>query len=418
MKIVNFGSCNIDYVYKLHHIVHVGETEHSEGRDVFPGGKGLNQSIAIAKAGATVYHAGLVGADGGLLLDTMQECGVDTSFVKKVDAPSGHAIIQVSSKGENSIFIHSGANGMITKEYVDEVLSHFEAGDLLVLQNEINNTPYIVQKAYERGMHTLINPSPIDENIEKIDFSQISYAVLNEIEGEFLTGHREPAKIISTLRARHPLLKIVLTLGDKGCMYHDGERLYYHSAYEVTAVDTTAAGDTFLGYFVAGLAIKEEPEETLQRASIAAALAVSVKGAAPSIPYVHEVQGAYGTMEPKDTGFSSVKDNFTRLIDNYLEINLRSATLSGLAEELGYSPVYTGQLFKKAKNMSFGKYVQAMRCSVAADLLRNTNLSVSQIINQIGYSNETFFRDKFKELYGVAPLTYRKTLQNQGGKKK
>ena len=160
MKIVNFGSCNIDYVYKLHHIVHVGETEHSEGRDVFPGGKGLNQSIAIAKAGATVYHAGLVGADGGLLLDTKQECGVDTSFVKKVDAPSGHAIIQVSSKGENSIFIHSGANGMITKEYVDEVLSHFEAGDLLVLQNEINELSYLIEQAHMRGMTVITTTRP------------------------------------------------------------------------------------------------------------------------------------------------------------------------------------------------------------------------------------------------------------------
>ena len=156
----------------------------------------------------------------------------------------------------------------------------------------------------------------------------------------------------------------------------------------------------------------------MKRASVAAALAVSVKGAAPSIPYEDGVKQAYATLQPKDAGFSDISDSVSQMIDGYLENNLRSATLSGLAEELGYSPVYTGQIVRKTKGVSFGKYVQARRCSVAADLLRNTKISVSEIINQIGYSNETFFRDKFKELYGVAPLTYRKTLQNQGGNKK
>ena len=118
MKIVNFGSCNIDYVYQLHHIVKVGETEQSSRRDVFPGGKGLNQSIAAAKAGAPIYHAGCIGKDGGVLLDTMKESGVDTRFVRITDEPSGHAVIQVSAKGENSIFIHAGANATFTEEFI------------------------------------------------------------------------------------------------------------------------------------------------------------------------------------------------------------------------------------------------------------------------------------------------------------
>ena len=416
MKIVNFGSCNIDYVYKLHHIVQVGETEQSVQREVFPGGKGLNQSIAIAKAGATVYHAGCIGSDGGLLLDTMISSGVDTRFVQTLDQPSGHAIIQVSRTGENSIFIHTGANGMFSKAYIDSVLSHFEKGDLLLLQNEINNTEYIVESAYQKGMQTVLNPSPIDENISKIDFNKISWVVLNEIEGEYLSGCKEPAKIVFALRKKYPHIKVVLTLGSKGCMYHDGDELYFHPAYEVPVVDTTAAGDTFMGYFIAAIADEKSAEIALKRACIASGLAVSQKGAAPSIPFADDVMAAYTVLHPKETEFVGREQTSREKIQKYMESSLQTATLSGLAEELGYSAVYAGQLVKKTMGKSFGKYLQETRCSVAAKLLRETQLPISEIIQETGYHNESFFRIKFKELYGVSPLNYRKTLKNQGGK--
>ena len=417
MKIVNFGSCNIDYVYQLDHIVKVGETEHSTRRDVFPGGKGLNQSIAIAKAGQKVYHAGCVGSDGKLLLDTMTDSGVDISFMQTLNEPSGHAVIQVSAKGENSIVIHSGANGMFATEYIDHVLSHFEKGDLLLLQNEINATEYIVEKAYEKGMITVINPSPIDENIEKIDFNKISYAVLNEIEGEYLSRCKEPAKIVSALRKKYPDLKVVLTLGDKGCMYHDGDDLYFHSAYDVPVVDTTAAGDTFMGYFKAGLSEGMDPDAILKRACVASALAVSVKGAAPSIPYEEEVRSASGVIKAKDTGFVANEETILAKIEAYIDENIQSISLATLSGELGYSSVYTGHIVKKTTGKSFSDYLKEKRCSMAAKLLRETDLPIGQVIHSVGYSNESFFRDKFKEFYGVSPLTYRKTLKNQGGTK-
>ena len=192
MKILNYGSCNIDYVYALDHILKVGETLVADKLSIFPGGKGLNQSIAIARAGAPVFHAGCVGSDGGFLLELMMASGVDTSYVKRVDEKNGHAIIEVSREGDNSIFIYAGSNGMIEKADVDTVLSNFEKGDILLLQNEISNIEYIIEKAYDIGMKIILNPSPINEKILGLDFNKLSYIILNEIEAGDISGNADP----------------------------------------------------------------------------------------------------------------------------------------------------------------------------------------------------------------------------------
>ena len=192
MKILNFGSCNIDFVYTLDHIVGAGETETIEKMNIFPGGKGLNQSIALARAGASVYHAGCVGEDGEMLLSLLRENGIDVSGIKRVDGKNGHAIIQVSREGENCIFIYPGSNAMITEELADSVLDGFEKGDYIILQNEISNIDYIVKKAFQKGMLIVLNPSPCNESIKKIDLGTVSYLVLNEIEAEILSGCSEP----------------------------------------------------------------------------------------------------------------------------------------------------------------------------------------------------------------------------------
>ena len=168
MKILNFGSCNIDYVYSLDHIVRVGETENSDKMEIFAGGKGLNQSIAIARAGEKVCHAGCVGEDGDMLIELMRDSGVDTSCIKTVDSKNGHAIIQVSCAGENSIFLYPGSNAMVTREYIDAVLDGFSKGDLVLLQNEISNVDYIIRRAYEKKMQVMLNPSPFNEKLKEI----------------------------------------------------------------------------------------------------------------------------------------------------------------------------------------------------------------------------------------------------------
>ncbi len=292
MKILNFGSLNIDHVYSVDHIVRPGETISCLGMQDFCGGKGLNQSIALALAGAQVYHAGKVGADGEELLRQMQNAGVNTTYTKIEDGvPTGHAIIQVDSKGQNCIVIHPGANGKITKEYMDEVFSNFEKGDMLLLQNEISNLEYAIEKAHEKGMKVALNPSPIDEKLASSSALQyVDYFVLNEIEGYEISGEKDGKAICGALRKKYPNCNVMLTLGKNGCMYHDGEVFANHGIYDVGVVDTTAAGDTFTGYFLACMAESLAVEKCLELASKASSMAVNKAGASSSIPKRAEVE--------------------------------------------------------------------------------------------------------------------------------
>lgn len=407
MKILNFGSCNIDYVYSLEHIVNVGETETTNKLEVFPGGKGLNQSIAIAKAGAKVYHAGCVGYDGGMLKDILQCNGVDIAYLNTVDAKNGHAVIQVSSKGENSIFLYPGSNEMITKEHIDKVLENFDKGDFLVLQNEINDVDYIVQKAGEKGMCIILNPSPFNEKIRKINFDMLSYLVINEVELLGISGCSEPEEGLLTLKNRYPTLKIILTLGENGSVLFYGTQELWQSAYKVNVVDTTSAGDTFLGYFVAELSKGTEYSQILKIASAASAITVSRKGAAPSIPNKDELMSLFdGLKESKPNAKSKT---LYEQIDRYIEQNIKTANLGELSQMLGYSTVYTGKMVNKLMGESFVKVVIAKRCKMAAYMLLNTNASIHDIISTLGYENESFFRKAFKQKYGKTPLEYRKS---------
>lgn len=292
MAILNIGSLNVDYVYSLDHIVAPGETEATSSRNVFLGGKGMNQSCALAKAGAEVYHAGLIGEDGGLFLDACKQYGVHEQFIKVVDGSSGHAIIQIDKNAQNSILLYGGANQRMTEAYIDEVLGHFDAEDILLLQNEINLLPYIVDKAYEKGMQIALNPSPFNEKLDAVDMGKISIFLLNEVEGFQLTGEKDADRIICKLRQLFPHARIMLTLGKDGAVFADKNGEIFQPAFQVKAVDTTAAGDTFTGYFLAGLVENLPMERVLLMSAKAASIAVSREGAVPSIPYRNEVEEA------------------------------------------------------------------------------------------------------------------------------
>ena len=292
MKILNFGSLNLDLVYQMPHFVRAGETLSSTSFSRNVGGKGLNQSVALAKAGAEVYHAGLVGEDGGMLRSFLQDNGVDARFVRTIDQPSGHAVIQVEPAGNNCIFLYGGANMCVTEEFIRKALAPFGAGDFLVLQNEVNAIDRIIELAAEKGMQVVLNPSPIADNLKDLPLDKVSWFILNEIEGGELSGETEADKILDKLTALYPNAKIVLTLGGDGSVYAgNGERVS-QPAYTVQAVDTTAAGDTFTGFFFAAVADGVPVAEALKRASKASSISVTRPGAAASIPTLNEVLAA------------------------------------------------------------------------------------------------------------------------------
>lgn len=289
MKILNMGSLNNDYVYTVDHMVREGETLAASKREQFCGGKGLNQSIALAKAGVPVFHAGLVGEDGDFLLDACKSNGIDTTYMKKVAGESGHTIIQVDKNAQNCILLYGGSNRKFTKEYIDEVLDDFGTGDILLLQNEINMIDYIVDRAYEKGMTIVLNPSPYDENLDAVDMRKISIFLMNEIEAEQITGSSDSTEVLNRMKERYPDAKVILTLGDKGSIYQGDKEIVHQDIVKVKAVDTTAAGDTFTGYFLAGLYEEKTVEQIMKECAAASAIAVSREGASASIPDKEEV---------------------------------------------------------------------------------------------------------------------------------
>jgi ribokinase len=289
MKVLNFGSLNYDYVYQVEHIMRPGETQASQDLKLFCGGKGLNQSIALSKAGVAVYHAGTIGEEGDELLGVCRKYGVNTEFIRRIPGRSGHTIIQVDRNAQNCILLYGGANRAQSRDYMDEVLDHFSAGDLLLLQNEINDLDYLIEQAWRKKMKIILNPSPFDENLDLCDLSKIDIFMMNETEGAQIAGVQETEKILETMKKRYPDAEVVLTLGEQGAIYQTGNRLIRQAAVPVSAVDTTAAGDTFTGYFAAGLVEGRDAQEIMQICAVASAITVTRAGAAESIPEAEEV---------------------------------------------------------------------------------------------------------------------------------
>lgn len=289
MRILNFGSLNLDYVYQVPHFLAPGETMAALSQQVHPGGKGLNQSIAMARAGASVCHAGAIGQGGEMLAQLLRQQGIDTTYLQTLDCLQGNAIIQVTPQGENCILLYGGSNQAMTPDQVAQTLAHFGPGDLLVVQNEVSCLPQMIELAAQRGMQVALNPSPFEDSLLSLPFDKITWLFINEVEGAQMTGQTEPDEILRVLRERYPLLQVVLTLGHNGSICAAQGRTIHQPIFKVKAVDTTAAGDTFTGYFLAALTENRPLEECMRRAAAASAISVSRAGASVSIPTPAEV---------------------------------------------------------------------------------------------------------------------------------
>ena len=291
-RVLNFGSLNIDYVYCVDHLVRPGETIHSTGLEVYSGGKGLNQSVALAKAGAVVFHSGCVGAaDGRLLVDELTAAGVNTDHIRFTDVRSGNAIIQVDINGENSIVLFGGANRQCTEEQIKNTLKAFGPGDILLFQNETNLVDALITTGADLGLTVVFNPAPCDGLVKQYPLELVDIFIVNEVEAGELTGMGKSGAdlMMAAMRKAFPKAGIVLTLGERGAIYFDGEEEYRQKAFKADVVDTTAAGDAFIGYFLAGYAKGEPSAEIIRTAAKAAAITVSKAGAARSIPAITSV---------------------------------------------------------------------------------------------------------------------------------
>lgn len=289
MKTLVFGSCNLDFIYKVANIVSPGETMGISAVAQSPGGKGLNQAVALKRAGMDVAFAGCIGADGAMLKALLSENGVDVSRVKTVEDRTGQAHIQVTETGENAILLYRGANYQITRKQIDETLADYAAGDLLLLQNEISELDYLIDAAFRKGMKIVLNPSPISEEMKKIDYGKLWLIFVNEVEVAGLTGGGTPEDLINDFRRRFPALSVVVTLGAAGSLYFDGKTLLRQPALPANPVDTTCAGDTFEGYFTAALCGGCNEKTALLRGAAAASIVISRIGAAGMIPTKAEV---------------------------------------------------------------------------------------------------------------------------------
>ncbi len=408
MKILCFGSCGIDYSYWIDSPVKAGEEIGAKKFERLPGGRGLKQAVSIAKSGEEVFFAGCIGKDGLFLKEYLEEAGVNTEHLKISSSPQSHAVKQRYGDNGYSLISYGQTNKEIDREYIDRVLSNFGSGDIILLQNKINNLDYIIEKAYFGGMRIVLNASPFKENLREIDLNKVEILILNEKEAEELTGLSEIKDISEYFKTKYKDLSFLLTLGAVGGIYFNTESEFGYPSYSVTSEAAGSSGDTFIGYFVSGIKCGLPLEKNLKRASCASALVVISKrnNMPPSVPSIEEVEEALETLKPNKKHTLDTEKN-RKAVLRYIEENFASPSLSELAKVLGYSKSYTTLWIKKYMDSSFSDMVKDKRCEFAAELLLKTDMPIESIIRQTGCENGSFFRRIFKERYGKNLLDYR-----------
>ena len=288
-KIINFGSINIDYVYRVPHLVKPGETLSSLDLVTGLGGKGANQSVAIARAGVSVAHVGRVFKGDRWAVALLASTGVDTDNIALIEGASGHAIIQVDDQGENAIVLHGGANQSFSIADIESALNHNQQARYLLMQNETNLLAETFELAQAKGIKIVLNPAPMTDNIKDLPLAKLDTLIVNQGEAEALCGAADIDQMTQQMAALAPQTRVVVTLGGDGAMLLANGEVTHINSPSVDVVDTTGAGDTFVGYFLAGVAEGMNDHDALQRACLAGSIAVTRQGAITAIPDRSEV---------------------------------------------------------------------------------------------------------------------------------
>jgi ribokinase len=291
MAVYNFGSINIDHVYQVPHFVAPGETLSSSHYQSVLGGKGANQSVACAKAGIETFHVGAIHQSDAPMVKAMSDAGVDMQFVKvQSETASGHAIIQVNKEGENAIFLFAGANHLLNDTSIADALKSASSNDWVLLQNETNAIADVIECAFDAGIPVAFNPAPMTDEVSKLPLNKVTLLIVNEVEAMQLTHTNDVDSAKKALIEMSKHTQILLTLGKQGVCYMYQSTHIEVPAFSVNAIDTTAAGDTFIGFFLAQFAQGTAVKDALRLSCAASAIGVTRQGAVPSIPSLTEVE--------------------------------------------------------------------------------------------------------------------------------
>jgi len=287
MAIYNLGSINVDYFYTLPHLVRPSETIAAIGFNQGLGGKGANQSVAIAKAGGAVKHIGAMNPADKHYYDQLVALNVDVSYLSMTDTATGHGIVMVDEQSaENQIVVYPGANFVITEEMVDAGLGDATSSDWALCQNETSQTDYFMKRAKDRGMNLCYSAAPFNAEKTLVMLPLINMLVVNEIEANDL--ERELNRPIKECGIDH----VLVTLGSRGVRYIGLEGEFTLPSPSVDAIDTTGAGDTFLGLFLARYDVTGDLKASLHFAVTGAAIQVTRQGTADAIPSLDEIESA------------------------------------------------------------------------------------------------------------------------------
>jgi len=297
-NVVVIGSLNMDLVTRAPRLPRGGETLIGHSFATVSGGKGANQAVAAARLGAQVAMIGCVGHDdyGVRLRDALLAEHIDCQAVSVVEDSSGVALIVVDDNSQNAIVIVAGANGAMTPAVIERFDAILQAADVVICQLEIPDATvgHALKRARELGKTVILNPAPVSRPLPADWFAAIDYLIPNESEAAALSGlavdSLQSAETAASQLIAMGAGKVIVTLGAQGSLFANGKGFEHFPAPTVKALDTTAAGDTFVGGFAAALANGKSEAEAIRYGQIAAALSVTRAGAQPSIPTMSEVQ--------------------------------------------------------------------------------------------------------------------------------
>lgn len=295
-KITVIGSANADLVIHSDKMPELGETINGSNFQINAGGKGLNQAVAIAKLGGNISFLGAVGndANGQMLTDTLHSNGVSYKGITTEQIPTGIAMITVVD-GNNFIILDPGANYALTPEIIEQHSASIAESDFCVMQLEIplESVMKVCEIATKNGTKVVLNPAPFQPLPDSL-YAQIDYFIPNEHEAKDLTGinpdnEKNCKKAVRALQ-KMGVKNVIITLGERGCVYNKGKDIIFSPAAKTTVVDTTSAGDCFIGALVTKLSQNESLESAIEYATKASAIAVSREGASKSIPFASEIE--------------------------------------------------------------------------------------------------------------------------------